>query len=89
MKLRGLIPNFHIHVSVSNFYIFPRSVSLFCCIAFTDQSWDYINHSQIHEGRNWAGGCAVPFLGICVSNFRDKAFAVLGLEAVLQDRAKD
>jgi hypothetical protein len=30
MKLCGLVPNFHIHVSVSDFYI-PWSVLLFCC----------------------------------------------------------
>jgi hypothetical protein len=56
MKLRGLIPNFYVHVSVSNFCIFPRSVRLFCCIAFTDQSWDFINHSQIHVCKNWKVG---------------------------------
>jgi hypothetical protein len=26
MKLRGLVPNSYIHVSVSDLYIFPRSV---------------------------------------------------------------
>jgi hypothetical protein len=30
-------------------YKCPRSVHLFCCIAFADQSCEYINHSQIHE----------------------------------------
>ncbi len=31
-ELRGLSPNFHIHVSVSNLqYLFPRSVHLFSC----------------------------------------------------------
>jgi hypothetical protein len=30
-------------------YTFPRSVCLCCCIAFADQSWEYINRSQIHE----------------------------------------
>jgi hypothetical protein len=28
-------------------YIFPLSVCLFCCIAFADRSWEYINRSQI------------------------------------------
>ena len=28
-------------------YTFPRSVCLCCCIAFVDQSWEYINCSQI------------------------------------------
>ncbi len=40
MKLRGLIPNFYIHVSVSNLYIFPQSVL-------------GRNRSQIHESGNW------------------------------------
>ncbi len=30
-------------------YIFPRSVSLFCCRKYVDRSWDYINRSQAHE----------------------------------------
>ncbi len=30
MKLRGLVPNFHIHLSVSNLYI-PTISPLFCC----------------------------------------------------------
>ncbi len=30
-ELRGLIPNFHIYVSVSDLRIFPRSVHLFSC----------------------------------------------------------
>jgi hypothetical protein len=56
--------------------IFPRSVHLFFCIAFADWSWDYINHSQIHEPGNWERGRAISFLGIFVSNFRYSAFAV-------------
>ncbi len=32
MKLHGLVPNLHIHVSVNDIYtVFPRSVHLFCC----------------------------------------------------------
>jgi hypothetical protein len=46
MKLRGLVPNSYIRVSVSD-YLFPRSVRLFCCNAFVDQSWKYINHFQL------------------------------------------
>jgi hypothetical protein len=30
-ELLGLSPNFHINVSVSDLYIFPGSVCLFCC----------------------------------------------------------
>ncbi len=56
--------------------IFRRSVPLFCCIAFADRSWEYINRSQIHECRNWERGCAISFLGIFVSNIRCSSFAV-------------
>ncbi len=31
MKLRGLVPNCYMYVSVRENYIFPRSVRLFCC----------------------------------------------------------
>ncbi len=51
------------------FFIFPRSVRLFCCLAFADRSWEYINCSQTQECRNWEWGCAVSFLGIFISSF--------------------
>jgi hypothetical protein len=57
-------------------YIFPQWVRLLCWLAFADRSWEYTNHSQIHECRNWEPGCAVSYLGILVSNFRYSAFAV-------------
>ncbi len=57
-------------------YIFRRSVCLFCCIAFADRSWEYINRSQTVECRNWERGRPVSFLGIFVSNFRNSAFAL-------------
>jgi hypothetical protein len=60
MKLRGLVPNFDIH-ALWAIYIFTRSVCLFCCIAFDDQSLEYINRSQLHEWRNWKRGHAVYF----------------------------
>jgi hypothetical protein len=47
-ELRGLSPNFHIHVSVSDLYI-PRICHIFSC----RRSWKYINLSQIYECRNW------------------------------------
>jgi hypothetical protein len=77
MKLRGLIPKVCIHVSVSDFYIFPRSVSLFCFNVFADRLWEYINRSQIHECRNWEPGRAVSFSGNIFSSFPYGAFAVL------------
>ncbi len=70
-KLRGLSPNFHIHVSVSDLNI-PRicpHISLQHNRA--DRSWKYINFSQINECRNWETehhNCVweitVSFLGI-------------------------
>jgi hypothetical protein len=41
MKLSSLVPNFYIHVSVSDLYITTIG-RLFCCIAFADRSWKYI-----------------------------------------------
>ncbi len=38
MKLRGLVPNSYIHVSVSDLCIFPRSVHPFCCSKSLDRS---------------------------------------------------
>ncbi len=52
MKLCGFVPNFHIHVSVSDLYI---RIYL---------SSEYINLSQIQERGNWEQGRAVSFLGI-------------------------
>ncbi len=48
MKRRDLVPNFCIHVSVSNLYI-P-------CIAFADQSWKYrkIAHRNVENGNEAA-----------------------------------
>jgi hypothetical protein len=50
IKLRGLVPNFPIHVSVSDLYIpmmgppnvFPP-----------ERSWEYINRSHVHECTNF------------------------------------
>jgi hypothetical protein len=67
MKLRGLVPNFHIHV--------PRFVLLFCCskkggpiVGIYKSLTD-----TVHECRNWERGRAVSFLGIFVLNFRCRA----------------
>jgi hypothetical protein len=50
IKLRDLVPNSYIHVSVSDLYI-PRIGMPVLLQA--DQSWEYINCSQIHECGNW------------------------------------
>ncbi len=46
------------------FYIFPRSVCLFCWRKYVDQSWAYINRSQTLECGNWGWGRAIPRKGI-------------------------
>jgi hypothetical protein len=47
-ELRGLIPNIHIHVSVSDRSAYSAAVK---CV---DRSfWEYINRSQTHECGNW------------------------------------
>ena len=38
-----------------------------------DRSWEYINRSQTHDGRNWGRGRAVSFLGIHKTDFRHRA----------------
>jgi hypothetical protein len=59
MKLRGLFPTSHIHVSVSDKYI-PR-IGLPILLL-------------VHECRNWERGRAVSFLGIFVSLVRKCSF---------------
>jgi hypothetical protein len=72
-KLRGLSPNFHIHVSVSDLY-FPTigPPTVFSCsrLGRPIAGILYINRSPKHKCRNWERGRAVSFLGIFVSNFR-------------------
>ena len=58
-EYRGLSPNFHIHVSVSELYI-PTMVCLFCWRKCVDRCWEFINRSQAHECGNWGLGCAIP-----------------------------
>jgi hypothetical protein len=50
-KLRGFSPNFHIHVSVTDLYIFPESVHIFPAAEWADPPWEYINCSQ--ECEHW------------------------------------
>jgi hypothetical protein len=58
-KCAALSPNFHIHVSVSDFYI-PLSICLFCRRKYVDRSWVYINLSQTHECGNWDWAAQFP-----------------------------
>jgi hypothetical protein len=50
-ELRGLSPNFHIQVSVSNLYISRIGPHIF--LQQVDQSWKHIKLSQINECRKW------------------------------------
>ncbi len=42
-ELRGLSPNFHIHVSVSDLYILRIGPHIFLQQNKADRSWEYIN----------------------------------------------
>ncbi len=75
-ELRGLSPNFHIHVSVSDLYILRIGPHISYPTEKADPSWEYINRSHTHEFGYWDCSCAIPFLGIFVSNFRYWFFAV-------------
>jgi hypothetical protein len=53
IKLRGLlVPNFHIHTSVSDLYIPTIGLPIWLQQLWTDV-WEYINRSQSNECRNW------------------------------------
>ncbi len=67
-ELRGLSPNFCIHVLWA-IYIFPRS-AYSAAGKYVGRSWEYINRSQTHECGNWDWGGAIPFLGIHNLDFR-------------------
>ncbi len=58
--LRGLSPNFHIHVSVSDLYIpmigLPILLQEQQEYMYVKRSWEYINRSQTHECGNWDWG---------------------------------
>ncbi len=75
--LRGLSPNFHINVSVSDLYI-----SRIVPHIFLQQNRQIhrgnicINRSQTHQCENWDCGRAIPFLRIFVSDIRYCLFAV-------------
>ncbi len=58
------------------FYIFPRSVCLFCWMKYVDRCWDYINRSQTHECWNWGWGRAFPRKGIHKGDFPCSALYV-------------
>jgi hypothetical protein len=61
-EYRGLSPNFHIHVSVSELYILTVGMPfLLEEIQYVDRSWEYINRSQTLNVET--GAEAALFLG--------------------------
>jgi hypothetical protein len=73
MKLRGLVPNFRFHVSVSDLHIPMIGSPIFL------QQNRQIDHGNIYIApRIMNVGIAVSFPGIFVSNFRYSVFAVGG-----------
>jgi hypothetical protein len=53
IKLRGLVPNFNIHTSVSDLYIPRTGPPILLQPNRQTDFWEYINHSQIYQCRNW------------------------------------
>jgi hypothetical protein len=61
-ELRGFSSNFHIHVSVSDLYVYSYDRSAYSVEGKSvDRSWQYINCSQTHECGNWVGTKAAQF----------------------------
>jgi hypothetical protein len=54
MSLPRLVYDFHIHVYVSDLYIYSQDRSAYFAAAnLVDRSWEYVDHLQIFECRNW------------------------------------
>jgi hypothetical protein len=75
MKLRGLLPNFYIHVSVIDLCI-PMIGPHTQCSKIGGSIVGIYKPLTVHACRNWERGRAVSFLGVFVSNFWYSAFAV-------------
>jgi hypothetical protein len=62
-ELRASVPNFHIHVSVSDLYIPTNGSASSDAGKNVDRSWEYINRAQTPEYENWEIGTeAAQFL---------------------------
>jgi hypothetical protein len=75
-ELRGLGPNFHIHVSVS---IFPGSAT------YILQQNRQIHRSQTHERGNWPCGPKIPFFGIFMFEISASVLCSVHLEKFYRD----
>jgi hypothetical protein len=63
-ELRGLCPNFHIHVSESDIYIHKIGLPILQENMWTDSENIWENRSQTHECGNWDWSRAIPFLTV-------------------------
>ncbi len=71
MELRGLSPNFHIHVSVGDLYIPTIGLPILLQeTMWTDRGTYTVSRSQIHKCGNWDWGRAIPFLKMHKWDFR-------------------
>jgi hypothetical protein len=75
-ELRGLSPNFHFHVSVSDSYIPRIGPHISCSRIARSIVGIYKSITKTQECGNWDRGHAITFLGICVFDFRYWFFAV-------------
>ncbi len=83
MKLRDLVPNAYIHVSVSDLY-FPRSACLWGrgCSKIGGPIVGIYKSSQIHECENWEWGSSVSFLGIHKSDLFYNVFSTYKVQSL-------
>ncbi len=59
-----LSPNSYTQISLRDLYISRIGLLILLQPNMLDRSWEYINHSQTYECRNWDRGRTIPFLGI-------------------------
>jgi hypothetical protein len=73
-----------LHLCLWAIYIFPRSICLFFCRKYVDQSLENINRSKTHECGNGDWGRAIPRKGIHKWDFRCSVYLTRVLQASLQ-----
>ncbi len=57
-----LSPDSYIRISVRDLYISRIGLSILLQPNMWTESWEYKNHSQTYENRNWDWGCAIQKL---------------------------
>ncbi len=80
LELRGLSPNFHSHVSVSDLYILKIGPHISSRRIGRSTVGIYKYLTDTHECGNWDWGSSLPFWGIFVSICRYWFFAVYTLD---------